>query len=1398
MLDHPGREDNLQPLPWEKEDIEPPDEYVNDASFRDIYDLHRSIILAPHNEGNLKCNYNFPIDNDFDAAELKRQLLFIYSHLNRAFKINLAFGLILVNIQSGEYRYFKAYYNVNILPTPVLISRYSQVTKLLSRLRAMDLNDYVMRVRGDTKWKCVMLTNVYYTVYKTRFLLGYLDELPPPHISASKSIVCFFRNRSNGRIYTDNLCVFRCLAFHITKSRRISRLTRLLFRRWVSFTRNKTNPFPGIDLSDFPLFEKCFEINVNIFSLEPSGTTRSITTSLFRYSQTMNLNYYNGHLDYISKMTSYAKKYECRLCQKLFTSSCRCIRHERTCTLQTRYKYPGGFVSHRKSVFERLADWGIKVTNGEDHYEWFIVFDFEAVLIPCESRSELWTFEHTPVSVSLSSNVDGYEAEKFFVNEDLNSLLTDMIRYMEKVGASAYVLARQKWIHVFSHLHQLISSWSSNVDEVESSMPPSSDDTMMEQTNCENDTMETEQTANPDVDNASEKVKRYTLKQLVKLLNDFECYCRELPVLGFNSAKYDLNLIKSKIAKHLQLHQKQANGKNSFTVKKNNTYLCISNGDFKFLDIVHFLPPGTSYAKFLATFRVAEKKSFFPYEWFTSVDKLNETALPPPEAFYSSLKGSNTLESEEYIRFSKLLDSGMEEWECLAQMHLSVVPVSQLDANYEQLLTAWRDEGMINMRDFLEYYNNLDVGPFRQAVERFQLFFFDKSVDIFKVCISAPGAARHLLFRHAKMNAAAFALLDKRDEDLYRTIKANLIGGPSIVFHRWHKTDETLVRGISENICKSIIGFDANSLYLYAIAEFMPTGSYIVRKKDNGFRPIIRDRYEMAFHWLDWLQTSEGLSIQHKRNSVTEKRVGPYMVDGFDSANNTIFEYNGCFWHNHEKCQRPSEKWRKIQTRRREETRLKAEFLRGQGFELITMWECQFNKLIRENIDLKTFVLSRRHSFCRRYPGSVDVSTILASVENDLLFGFLEVDIEVPEYWGVDHPHNTELSPQEYFSEMCPLFCTTAIPFEAMGDHMQRHILKHNLSKKPRSLLVSGLKGKRMLIATPLLKWYLRHGLKVSEVHQVVEFAKDRCFKSFMNEVTAARRDGDRDASQAVLATLMKLLANSAYGSLIMSKERHSNITYVDSVKKAGEMVNDRRFRDLVELDDEFFEIEMAKKTITLDLPIQLGYFILQYAKLRLLQFYFDFVDVNLERTAFQAVTMDTDSLYIALNASTFREAIKPCMRSSYDHALLSFCNDDDEIEGNGETHWLGRTCCRRHNSFDLRTPGLFKVEFEGSEMIALCSKTYLITSSTRNETKYSSKGVNKTNIYPLRQFRSALFNRKTSYLINRGMRARNNTIFSYEQHKSAFSYFYCKREVLNDGVSTKPLDLVLEPIIRE
>jgi hypothetical protein len=62
---------------------------------------------------------------------------------------------------------------------------------------------------------------------------------------------------------------------------------------------------------------------------------------------------------------------------------------------------------------------------------------------------------------------------------------------------------------------------------------------------------------------------------------------------------------------------------------KNNNFMCISTPDLVFLDIVNFLALGFSYSMYFKAYKIEETNDVFCYEYMTSLDKLNETSLPP-------------------------------------------------------------------------------------------------------------------------------------------------------------------------------------------------------------------------------------------------------------------------------------------------------------------------------------------------------------------------------------------------------------------------------------------------------------------------------------------------------------------------------------------------------------------------------------------------------------------------------------------------------------------------------------------------------------------------------------------------------------------------------------------------
>ena len=84
------------------------------------------------------------------------------------------------------------------------------------------------------------------------------------------------------------------------------------------------------------------------------------------------------------------------------------------------------------------------------------------------------------------------------------------------------------------------------------------------------------------------------------------------------------------------------------------------------------------------------------------------------------------------------------------------------------------------------------------------------------------------------------------------------------------------------------------------------------------------------------------------------------------------------------------------------------------------------------------------------------------------------------------------------------------------------------------------MKARQILLATPLLKWYLNHGLEVTKIYQVIEYKPQRCFYQFVQDVSDARRQGDSDPCKFILADTRKLEGNAAYGSTITDQEKFS------------------------------------------------------------------------------------------------------------------------------------------------------------------------------------------------------------------------------------------------------------------
>ena len=417
-------------------------------------------------------------------------------------------------------------------------------------------------------------------------------------------------------------------------------------------------------------------------------------------------------------------------------------------------------------------------------YPYFIVYDFEAL---CKKIHEPQTEEltitakHIPVSVAVNDNFT--KKPSFIVDEDPENLVK---RFAEDL------LKRQGKI----------------VEEVKSlyKLPGCEEEERCGQMVC---------------------VEMVHLPKKVK--NLWKTWTEQVPVFGFNSGRYDINMIKEYFAKNL-VKISDVN-----VAKKENSYMFLSLPQFKFLDIKSYIAPGLSYDAWCRAHGCDLQKLVFPYEWFDSFEKINQIGPVKYEEFYSSLKGGITISQEEYQNFCE----------------------------------EFQKRGCVTMKDWLKEYNLADVKPFIEALEKDREQYYPDEIDLLKDAVSIPGISMTYVLNEAEKRRkysepALFApgepckckcsddCGEKGCEDCkevrkacetctkneaYEILTKGMVGGPSIVFCRYAEAGISKIRSHINNeakTCRAVLGFDANSLYLYCSGQEMPCRKEKVFHCDSG------------------------------------------------------------------------------------------------------------------------------------------------------------------------------------------------------------------------------------------------------------------------------------------------------------------------------------------------------------------------------------------------------------------------------------------------------------------------------------------------------------------------------------------------------------------------------------
>ena len=238
------------------------------------------------------------------------------------------------------------------------------------------------------------------------------------------------------------------------------------------------------------------------------------------------------------------------------------------------------------------------------------------------------------------------------------------------------------------------------------------------------------------------------------------------------------------------------------------------------------------------------------------------------------------------------------------------------------------------------WYNNEDVVPTLETMQKMIEFYHQKEIDLLKVGCTWPNLANICLH---KSKDSKFYPFTESDKNLLEKIREDMVGGPSIVFTRKAVGDQTFIRKPT-NLCKSFVGIDASQLYPYSMCQPMPTGLYTRWNYDSESRKFMPRQNKtcsvenMVLFYFQ--QTLPECKIESSVTTGRQKKIDCFNVDGICNHCNTVFEAMGCYFH-YCPCQEPrptltdNEIMRGI--KKREEHQMRKEYIQQKGYKIIEM-----------------------------------------------------------------------------------------------------------------------------------------------------------------------------------------------------------------------------------------------------------------------------------------------------------------------------------------------------------------------------------------------------------------------------------------------------------------------------
>ena len=321
---------------------------------------------------------------------------------------------------------------------------------------------------------------------------------------------------------------------------------------------------------------------------------------------------------------------------------------------------------------------------------------------------------------------------------------------------------------------------------------------------------------------------------------------------------------------------------------------------------------------------------------------------------------------------------------------------------------------------------------------------------------------------------------------------------------------------------------------------------------------------------------------------------------------------------------------------------------------------------------------------------------IILNTSDDSEIGyFLEVDLKYPDnikektkYFPFC-PENKKIDPNKY------------------NEYMKS--IKPESFTKSKKLICDWTDKKKYLIHYRMLKFYVRLGMVVEKIHEIISFKQSKWLEKYISFNT---QKGNK-AKNGIEKDFFKLLNNAAFGKFLENVRNRLGLELIkkSDIKKIVKQQSKLTFNGIQKSYENYYSFTYKKNEIVMDKAIYVGFAILELSKLHMYETYYDTLQPYFDQENLKLHFIDTDGMILSMKTKDIIKDLKK-IEDIFDFSNL---DKNHELYSEKNKKVIGK--------FKIETPKNFWID----EFICLRSKAYSFKCKNNDENKNKIKGNSKS-----------------------------------------------------------------------